>query len=134
MVENEEVTACLLEFVLQKNGYRVIHSHKGDHAKRLMFVMDPPDAVLLDMALPDMSGVDLLAYLRTQRHWHSATVAMLTTDTDSLHPRQGARHERLDSQTPAPHAAGDSTEPAVDGFPQETATGGMRTLPLAIPQ
>lgn len=91
MVENEEDTACLLEFVLQKNGYRVIHSHNRDHAKRLMSAMDVPDAVLLDMALPDMSGLDLLAYLRTQEQWHSTPVAILTTSADSLDPRQAAR-------------------------------------------
>ena len=91
MVENEEDTACLLEFVLQKNGYRVIHSYNGDHAKRLMSAMEAPDAVLLDMALPDMSGLDLLAYLRTQEHWRNTPVAMLTTSADSLDPRQAAR-------------------------------------------
>lgn len=90
MVENEEITACLLEFVLQKNGYRVIHSNNGDHAKRLMSAMDPPDAVLLDMVLPDTTGLDLLAYLRTQTPWQTTPVVMLTTHAESLDPGQAA--------------------------------------------
>lgn len=90
MVENEEDTACLLEFMLQKNGYRVIHSNNGHHAKSLMSSMDPPDAVLLDMALPDTTGLDLLAYLRTRQHWQTIPVAMLTTNAESLDPEQAA--------------------------------------------
>ena len=91
MVENEEVTVCLLEFVLQKNGYRVVHSNNGEHAKRLMSTMDPPDAVLIDMILPDTTGLDLLAYLRLQAHWQTTPVAMLTTNAEHLDPREAVR-------------------------------------------
>ena len=90
MVENEEVTACLLEFVLQKNGYRVIHSNNGAHAKSLISTMEPPNAVLLDTTLPDTTGLDLLAYLRAQKHWETTPVAMLTTSAESLDPGQAA--------------------------------------------
>ncbi|MCS6289490.1 MAG: response regulator [Nitrospira sp.] len=90
MVENEEVTACLLEFVLQENGYRVIHSNNGAHATRLMSAMDPPDAVLIDTILPDTTGLSLLAYLRIQAHWQTTPVAMLTTNAESLDPGQAA--------------------------------------------
>lgn len=84
MVENKEDTACLLEFVLQKNGYRVIHSNNGSQAKSLISAMDPPDAVLLDMTLPDTTGLDLLDYLRTQTRWQTTPVALLTTNVESL--------------------------------------------------
>lgn len=90
MVENEEDTACLLEFVLQKNGYRVIHSHNGVHAKRLISTMEPPNAVLLDMALPDTNGLDLLACLRAQPHWQKTAVALLTTSAETIDMRQAA--------------------------------------------
>lgn len=91
MVENEEDTACLLEFVLQKNGYRVIHSNNGNHAKNLISAMNPPDAVLLDMTLPDTTGLDLLDYLRTQQHWQTTPVALLTTNAESLDSGRAAR-------------------------------------------
>ncbi|MEK6801783.1 MAG: response regulator [Nitrospirota bacterium] len=88
LVENKEVTACLLAFVLQKNGYRVIHSNNGAHAKSVMSAINPPDAVLLDRALPDTTGLELPACMRTQEHWHRIPVAMLTTNADTLDPRQ----------------------------------------------
>ena len=53
MAENEEVTACFLEFVLQKSGDRVIRSNNGEHAKRLMSVMNHPEAVVIDTTLLD---------------------------------------------------------------------------------
>jgi DNA-binding response OmpR family regulator len=90
MVENEEDTACLLEFVLQKNGYRVIHSNNGIHAKSLISTMEPPNAVLLDTALPDTNGLDILAYLRAQTNWQNTAVALLTTATENVDMRQAA--------------------------------------------
>lgn len=83
LIEDEDDTTCLLEFVLQKHGYRVIHSNSGRHAKSLITTMAPPDAVLLDMQLPDTTGLDLLAYLRTQVLWQKIPVAMLAAHADS---------------------------------------------------
>ncbi len=91
MVENEEVTVCLLEFVLQKNGYRVIHCKDGRQAKHLLVTMDPPDAVLLDMALPDTTGLDLLACLRRHIHWRTIPVVVLTAGIENFDLRQAAR-------------------------------------------
>jgi DNA-binding response OmpR family regulator len=90
MIENEEVTACLLDFVLQKNGYRVIHSNNGAHAKKLISTMEPPNAILLETALPDTTGLDLLAYLRARKHWERTPVTMLTTGAENLDMRQAA--------------------------------------------
>lgn len=90
MVENEAATACLLEFVLEKNGYRVVHSNNGVHVKALIATMEPPNLVLLDMASPDTNGLDLLAYLRTQTHWQKTAVALLTTSVDNFDMRQAA--------------------------------------------
>ncbi len=90
LVEDEEDTACLLEFVLQKNGYRVIHSNNGQRARSLITTMEPPDAVLLDIFLPDTTGLDLLAYLRTQERWQKTPVAMLTANSESLDMRKAA--------------------------------------------
>ena len=71
LIEHKEDTECLLEFVLRKNGYRMIHSNNGRHAKSLITTMEPPDAVLLDVRLPDTTGLDVLAHLRTQPQWRT---------------------------------------------------------------
>lgn len=90
LIEDEEETACLLEFVLHKNGYRVIHSHSGWHAKSLITTMEPPDVVLLDERLPDTTGLDLLAYLRTQGQWQKIPIAILTAHADGPDRRKAA--------------------------------------------
>lgn len=88
LVEDEEDTACLLKFVLEKNGYRVIHSNSGQHARSLISTMEPPDAVLLDFFLPDATGLDLLAYLRSQPEWQKTPIAILTADIENLDMRK----------------------------------------------
>lgn len=90
MAENEEVTACFLEFVLQKSGDRVIRSNNGEHAKRLMSVMNHPEAVVIDTILLDTTRAGLLAYLRIQAPCQATPAAMLTTNAESLDPGQAA--------------------------------------------
>ena len=86
----KRLLARLLAFVLEKHGYRVVHSNNGVHATALMATMEPPNVVLLDMALPDTTGLDLLAYLRTLTHWQKTAVALLTNCADDLDMRQAA--------------------------------------------
>lgn len=40
--------------------------------------LTPPCLILLDMNLPDMSGVEFLKQLRQDPHWHQAPVFVLT--------------------------------------------------------
>lgn len=47
------------------------------------------------MALPDNTGLDLLAYLRTRQHWQTIPVAMLTTNVESLDPGPAALLARI---------------------------------------
>ncbi len=91
LVKDGEDTECLLEFVLRKHGYRVIHSKSNRHARNLILSMEPPDAVLLALHLSDATGLDLLAHLRAQPHWKTVPIAMLTTQAESVDLAEAAR-------------------------------------------
>lgn len=52
MVEDEEDTASLLTFLLERASYQVIHAKDGRQAQELADTMAPPDIVLLDVMLP----------------------------------------------------------------------------------
>lgn len=83
LIDDEDEASCLLEFVLQTNGYRIIWSHNGRRARTLIATVESPDAVLPGDCLPDMTGLDLLAFLRTQSLWQTIPVAMPTARADS---------------------------------------------------
>ncbi|MDO9118815.1 MAG: response regulator transcription factor [Nitrospira sp.] len=83
IVEDHEDTACLVQFVLEREGYAVTCLPNGRAAQRMITSAIPPQVVLLDIGLPDMTGLDLLRVIRTTPEWQWIPVLLLTADTRS---------------------------------------------------
>lgn len=80
MVEDEEDTADMLRFLLEREQYRVLSASTGRHALALIDHNAPPDLVLLDVILPFVNGLQLLTYIRSKAEWATVPVLMLTAD------------------------------------------------------
>lgn len=80
MVEDEEDTASLLTFLLERANYRVVHAKDGRNAQELVDTMPLPDIVLLDVMLPFLSGLQVLTYIRSKVEWEKVPIVMLTAD------------------------------------------------------
>lgn len=89
MAEDEEDTASLLRFILERSGYHVLHATDGHRAQQMIDTIAPPDLVLLDIMLPHFSGLQLLPYIRKKPEWHHVPIIMLTADS-SEHDMQQA--------------------------------------------
>lgn len=63
VVEDNPITRKSVRLALHVEGYRVAEAGDGSTALELMRI-DMPDLVLLDLLLPDIHGVDLLAQMR----------------------------------------------------------------------
>ncbi|MEC4890656.1 MAG: response regulator transcription factor [Nitrospira sp.] len=81
MAEDEEDTASLLRFLLERSGYQVVHAPDGKQAQQLIDTMPTPNLVLLDIMLPHMSGLQLLPYIRKKPEWKQVPIIMLTADS-----------------------------------------------------
>ena len=81
MAEDEEDTASLLRFLLERSGYQVLHASDGQNAKQMIDTIDPPNLILLDIMLPHLSGLQLLPYIRKKPGWHQIPIIMLTADS-----------------------------------------------------
>lgn len=81
MAEDEEDTASLLRFLLERSGYQVVHAPDGKQAQQLIDTMPTPSLVLLDIMLPHMSGLQLLPYIRKKPEWKQVPIIMLTADS-----------------------------------------------------
>lgn len=64
LAEDEEGTAILLKFLLARVGYTVVHAADGQQAQTMIDQMSPPALVLLDIMLPYLNGLQLLAHIR----------------------------------------------------------------------
>jgi DNA-binding response OmpR family regulator len=77
VVEDEKHIARLLEHVLVREGYLVSVVHDAERAFELIGDFSP-EALLLDLILPGMSGFDLLRQLRQHARWSSLVVIVLS--------------------------------------------------------
>ena len=81
MAEDEEDTASLLRFLLERTGYQVLHATDGQKAQQLIDTIAPPNLILLDIMLPHLSGLQLLPLIRKKPGWQQIPIIMLTADS-----------------------------------------------------
>lgn len=77
VVDDERHIARLLEYVLRKEGYEVQVAHDGEAALAAV-EHTQPDAVLLDLVLPGISGLEVLKVLRSDKQRAGLTIAVLS--------------------------------------------------------
>lgn len=85
VVEDERQTARLLEFILIREGYRVERSADGLQALEAVRSFRP-DAVLLDLQLPGLSGLEVLCQLRADAANAGLVVVVLTASSFEAPP------------------------------------------------
>lgn len=79
LVIDDEIQICkLLEITLESNNFGVSLSHNGRDGI-ITAASHPPDLVLLDLGLPDMSGHDVLSKLR---EWYLKPILILSVQND----------------------------------------------------
>ena len=77
VVEDEDALATLLQYNLEKEGYRVVHAADGEEA--LILVQEElPDLVVLDWMLPKVSGIEVCRRLRQRPESRNLPILMLT--------------------------------------------------------
>jgi two-component system KDP operon response regulator KdpE len=74
VIDDEVQIRRLLQLTLETDGYKVLKAESGEEGIRRA-AMDRPDAVVLDLGLPDMDGVEVLKRLR---EWATIPVIILS--------------------------------------------------------
>lgn len=82
VVEDEPDTAALLKMIMEEEGYEVLHASDGKQAQVQIDALPPPALVLLDIGLPHVNGLELLAQMRKKSTWARVPVVMLTAAAD----------------------------------------------------
>ena len=79
VVDDEPQIVRALRINLSARGYDVLTAYDGKSALRVA-VDEKPDVVVLDLGLPDIDGVEVIAGLRG---WTSMPIIVLSARTDS---------------------------------------------------
>ncbi|MGE5072205.1 MAG: response regulator transcription factor [Anaerolineae bacterium] len=64
IIEDEPDAAELFAEMMRLNGYRVLKAYAGGTAMALL-TQEHPDVVLLDVMMPDISGIEVLRSIRS---------------------------------------------------------------------
>ncbi len=84
IVEDEEDLAEILEYNFRQEGYTVRVAHNGKDAMRLAAQTPIPDMALLDLMLPDMSGVEICRRIRETPELKAMSVIMVTAKGEEI--------------------------------------------------
>lgn len=84
VVEDEEDLLNVLEYNLQQEGFETRGATTGQSALRLAWEPPVPDLVLLDLMLPDISGVEVCRRLKSDDRTRDVPVVMVTARSEEI--------------------------------------------------
>ena len=83
VVEDEPDTAELIELHLKNDGYRVTVAGDGDQALKKVH-KHMPDLVILDLMIPEITGVEVCKFIRKDPATKSIPIIMCTAKTGEI--------------------------------------------------
>jgi DNA-binding response OmpR family regulator len=81
IVEDEENIASLAKDWLEDEGFEIVTAYDAKTAFRLL-EQSLPDAIILDVCLPDVSGLTVLKNLKSNQETSHVPVIMVSSDDD----------------------------------------------------
>ncbi len=77
LIEDEKEIRDLVRYNLEKAGYRVATAADGEEGLKQLFA-SRPDALVLDLMLPGMNGLEIVRELRAEPLTHDLPILVLT--------------------------------------------------------
>ena len=77
LVEDNETIRHAFSILLEDSGYRVLQAGTGEEALRVV-ERDRPDLVLMDLGLPDLSGLEVTRRIKADARTQGTVVVALT--------------------------------------------------------
>lgn len=129
LVEDDGWIRRIMRDLLVDSGYAVLEAACGRAAIRLASEL-LPDALLLDVAMPDLDGMDVLRYLRSRRRTRSLPVIVVSAFPRVLPPDGEASVECVLGKPVEVEALLAAVRRAVEPHAQTSAVG-TRVAPVA---
>lgn len=81
IVDDEEPIRELIRYNIEKQGYRTVTAANGKEALDAART-EKPDLIILDLMLPDMSGLDICRIIKNDRTTANIPIIMVTAKTE----------------------------------------------------
>ena len=83
LIEDDPVIRMLVKKIISRSHVEIIEVDDGIKAHNLLNKMLPPRLVLMDIGLPNKSGIQLVEKIRSKASWRKTNVVMLTASSDA---------------------------------------------------
>jgi two-component system phosphate regulon response regulator PhoB len=84
IVEDEKDLAATIEYNLEREGYLVKLAYDGETALKEIYSKPGPNLILLDLMLPDTSGLDICRQLKSDDSTRMIPVVMVTAKGEEV--------------------------------------------------
>ena len=88
IVDDEPNIVLSLEFLMKKEGYKVVSAGNGEEAMQTI-AENKPDLILLDVMMPKKDGYELCQELRADKSWKDIKIIMLTAKGRDVEREKG---------------------------------------------
>jgi DNA-binding response OmpR family regulator len=88
IIEDEPDAAELFAEMMRVNGFRVLKSYSSTPAMNLI-AQEKPDVIILDIMMPDISGIEVLRYIRREPALASIPVIVVSAKSMPSDVRTG---------------------------------------------
>ncbi|PKL78402.1 MAG: hypothetical protein CVV27_03340 [Candidatus Melainabacteria bacterium HGW-Melainabacteria-1] len=82
LIEDDPDVYALLSYLLSYHRFEVTHLNSGLAARDWILSHLPVDLISLDIMLPNLDGLELIATIRRQPGWEQVPIMMLTSKSD----------------------------------------------------
>lgn len=79
-VDDDQEMLNAMDLMLSMLGFQTRAFMHARPAAQALLKGGKPDALLLDINMPEVSGMDMLEFVRNRREWNALPVVMLSTE------------------------------------------------------
>ncbi len=82
VVDDSKAMRLIIKRILIEIGFEVLEACHGREALDCLRQADSVDVALVDVNMPEMNGFEFLEAMRSQSHYDTIAVMMVTTESD----------------------------------------------------
>ncbi len=83
-VEDDQEMLNAMDLMLSMLGFKTCAFLNAPDAVERLLTGEKPDVLLLDINMPEISGLDMLEFIRNKKEWDQLPVVILSTEADEV--------------------------------------------------
>ena len=82
VVDDSRSMRAILRRALEQCGFEVLEAVNGRDAVERLAMMRIPDLALVDWNMPEMTGIEFVIAIRSDKNYNAMRIVMVTTETE----------------------------------------------------